>query len=138
MSARGLALAIVLATLASAGEAVPAPGQPAIERRIAITIDDLPWATLGEETPPTLGAYHAKLVAALKAGGAPVTGFVNDGKLVTGGKVDTTRVHLLREWLDAGASLGNHTQNHADLHAVGLDEYESQIMRGQTFLRPLL
>jgi hypothetical protein len=67
-----------------------------------------------------------------------VIGFVNEGKLVSAGRVDTTRVHLLRDWLDAGADLGNHTQEHADLHAVGLDEYESQIMRGETFLRPLL
>jgi peptidoglycan/xylan/chitin deacetylase (PgdA/CDA1 family) len=52
--------------------------------------------------------------------------------------VDTARVHLLRDWLDAGADLGNHGQDHADLHAVGLDEYESQILRGETFLRPLL
>jgi peptidoglycan/xylan/chitin deacetylase (PgdA/CDA1 family) len=116
---------------------VPAP-KPAIERRLAVTIDDLPWATLADETPPTLAPYHAKLMAALKAAQVPVIGFVNEGKLISGGKVDTARVHLLRDWLDAGAELGNHTQNHADLHAVGLDEYESQILRGETFLRPLL
>ena len=132
-----LALSGAAFAQAPAAPAAPAP-KPAIERRIAITIDDLPWATLGEATPPTLAEYHAKLIAALKAGNAPVIGFVNEGKLVSGGKVDTARVHLLRDWLDAGASLGNHTQNHADLHAVGMDEYESQIMRGETFLRPLL
>jgi len=132
------ALLLALLALSAHAATVPASDKPAVERRLAITIDDLPWATLGEETPPTLAPYHAKLMAALKAGGAPVVGFVNEGKLVTGGKVDTARVHLLRDWLDAGATLGNHTQNHADLHAVGLDEYESQIMRGETFLRPLL
>jgi peptidoglycan/xylan/chitin deacetylase (PgdA/CDA1 family) len=128
---------LALATAAAAAAPAPAPAKP-VERRIAITIDDLPWATLGEETPPTLAEYHAKLMAALKAGGAPVVGFVNEGKLVSGGRVDTARVHLLRDWLDAGAELGNHTQNHADLHEVGLEEYESQVMRGETFLRPLL
>ncbi|MEO8160727.1 MAG: polysaccharide deacetylase family protein [Arenimonas sp.] len=139
MSARGTLLLVLLAACAGAqAESGPAAAKPAIDRRIAITIDDLPWASLGEETPPTLAEYHPKLMAALKAGGAPVIGFVNEGKLVASGKVDTARVHLLRDWLDAGAELGNHTQNHADLHAVGLDEYESQILRGETFLRPLL
>jgi peptidoglycan/xylan/chitin deacetylase (PgdA/CDA1 family) len=138
MCARSLLLAACLLLPAAAfATTAPAPAKP-VERRIAITIDDLPWATLGDETPPTLLEYHAKLMAALKAGRAPVTGFVNEGKLVSGGKVDTARVHLLRDWLSAGADLGNHTQDHADLHAVGLDEYESQIMRGETFLRPLL
>jgi peptidoglycan/xylan/chitin deacetylase (PgdA/CDA1 family) len=136
------ALALLVAALAlvpglASADAAIATTKP-VERRIAITIDDLPWGTLGDETPPTLYEYHAKLMAALKAGQAPVTGFVNEGKLVSGDKVDTARVHLLRDWLDAGADLGNHTQSHADLHAVGMDEYESQIMRGETFLRPLL
>jgi peptidoglycan/xylan/chitin deacetylase (PgdA/CDA1 family) len=133
------ALALLLSMLSvQALAATPAVPDKPVERRIAITIDDLPWATLGDEAPPTLAEYHARLMAALKAGGAPVTGFVNEGKLVSHGKVDTSRVHLLRDWLDAGATLGNHTQNHADLHAVGMEEYESQIMRGETFLRPLL
>ena len=141
MSLRG-ALALLLCCAATGAGAVdatvPPADEPVVERRIAITIDDLPWATLGEDTPPTLAEYHARLMAALAAGKAPVVGFVNEGKLVSGGKVDTARVHLLRDWLDAGAELGNHGQNHADLHAVGLDEYESQILRGETFLRPLL
>jgi peptidoglycan/xylan/chitin deacetylase (PgdA/CDA1 family) len=139
MTLRAAALLLALFAGAALAAATPAAReQKPVDRRIAITIDDLPWATLGDETPPTLSEYHAKLMAALKAGGAPVTGFVNEGKLVSGGKVDTARVHLLRDWLSAGADLGNHTQDHADLHAVGLDEYESQIMRGETFLRPLL
>jgi peptidoglycan/xylan/chitin deacetylase (PgdA/CDA1 family) len=134
-----LALALLaLCTGAGADEGkAPAP-KAAVERRIAISIDDLPWASMGEETPATLAEYHPRLMAALKAGNAPVIGFVNEGKLVSGGKVDTARVHLLRDWLEAGADLGNHTQDHADLHAVGLDEYEAQILRGETFLRPLL
>jgi peptidoglycan/xylan/chitin deacetylase (PgdA/CDA1 family) len=137
LRAAALLLALVAGVAAAATTPAAKESRP-VERRIAITIDDLPWATLGDETPPTLFEYHAKLMAALKAGGAPVTGFVNEGKLVSGGKIDTARVHLLRDWLAAGAALGNHTQDHADLHAVGLEEYESQIMRGETFLRPLL
>ena len=140
MSLRGALALLLVAAATGAGAATPPPpdAKADVERRHAITIDDLPWATLGEETPPTLAPYHAKLMAAIAAAKAPVVGFVNEGKLVSGGKVETARVHLLRDWLDAGAELGNHTQDHADLHAVGLEEYESQVMRGETFLRPLL
>jgi peptidoglycan/xylan/chitin deacetylase (PgdA/CDA1 family) len=121
-----------------AARTTPVEKVATIDRRIAITIDDLPWATLGDEAPPYLDEYHARLIAALTAAHVPVIGFVNEGKLVSGDKVDTNRVHLLREWTKAGFDLGNHTQSHADLHAVGLEAYESDILRGETFLRPLL
>ena len=129
------ALALLTPTPAPAQDTPPAPSP---KREIAITIDDLPWATMGEETPATLAQFHPRLIAAMKAAEAPVTGFVNEGKLVSGGKVDTSRVHLLKDWLDAGLDLGNHTYAHADLHAVGLEEYEADILRGEVFLRPLL
>lgn len=129
------ALLLLLAPVAAAQEPLSAPPP---KREIAITIDDLPWATLGEATPPTLAEFHPRLIAAMKAADAPVTGFVNEGKLVSGGKVETARVHLLKDWLDAGFELGNHSYSHADLHAVGLIEFESDILRGEVFLRPLL
>ena len=90
------ALAIVagVAALASAADTKPAETpKPAIERRIAITIDDLPWATLGDETPPTLAPYHAKLMAALKAEKVPVIGFVNMGSAAgSAARVDRQRL----------------------------------------------
>lgn len=107
-------------------------------RQIAVTIDDLPWATLGDATPATLAQSHPRLIAAMKEAGIPIIGFVNEGKLVSGEKIDTSRVHLLKEWVDAGFDLGNHSYGHADLHAVGLEAYESDILRGEVFLRPLL
>ena len=95
-------LALALLALGMAAAAEPGPravaAKPTIERQLAITIDDLPWASMGEETPPTLAEFHPRLMAALKAGNAPVIGFVNEGKLVSGGKVDTARVHLLPAW----------------------------------------
>jgi len=130
------ALTLMGPVMASAHE--EPQSEPAPKREIAITIDDLPWATLGEETPATLAVFHPRLIAAMKKADAPVTGFVNEGKLVSGGKVDTARVHLLKDWLDAGLDLGNHTYSHADLHAVGLEDYEADILHGEVFLRTLL
>jgi hypothetical protein len=61
--ARAAVLLCLLAHGAAGADAARAESASRIERRIAITIDDLPWATLGDETPPTLAEYHAKLMA---------------------------------------------------------------------------
>lgn len=112
------------------------------DRRIAITVDDLPWAGLGSHPPripaPELLAGHHRLVAAIRAADAPVTGFVNEIKLEVDGEVVPERLQMLRDWLDAGAQLGNHTHGHVDLHAVGLPAYQDDILKGERQLRPLL
>lgn len=141
----GLSLA---AFAACAEPAATRPAEPrAIDRRIVITIDDLPWVSFGDanETPvegksipPQVQEAHARLMAAIRKEAVPTIGFVNEGKLLVGDRVDTARVHLLRDWLDAGADLGNHTYGHVDLHNVGLEAYEGEILRGELFLRPLL
>ncbi|WP_374472352.1 polysaccharide deacetylase family protein [Arenimonas sp.] len=112
------------------------------DRRIAITVDDLPWASLGDGAGRPLDAamreHHAMLMAALRAGGDPVIGFVNEGKLGFEGASREERIAMLRDWLDAGAELGNHTRGHVDLHAVGLEAYQADILAGEQVLRPLL
>lgn len=108
------------------------------DRRIALTIDDLPWQRLGERAEPELGTQHARLIVALRQANVPVVGFVNEGKLEVDGQVQPARVQMLRDWLDAGFELGNHTFSHVSLHAVDLDTYEQDILRGEVVLRPLL
>lgn len=135
---RGCLLALVATGIVTPAFATPSAPEVTVQRRIAITIDDLPWASLGDAAPEQLELYYARLIAAMREAKAPVTGFVNEGKLLSNDKVETSRVHLLRDWLEAGMDLGNHTLSHSDLHAVGLEAYESEILRGETFLRPLL
>ncbi|HYM86397.1 MAG TPA: polysaccharide deacetylase family protein [Pseudoxanthomonas sp.] len=106
--------------------------------RIAVTIDDLPWARLDSITPPDLQARHRRLIAALKEVGVPGVGFVNENKLEVDGRVDPRRLEMLRDWLDAGYELGNHTYAHLDANAVSLDVYEKDILDGERQLRPLL
>ncbi len=108
------------------------------DRRIAVTIDDLPWARLGDVATPDLQARHEKLIASLKRADVPIVGFVNEKKLEVDGKVQPQRVAMLRDWLDAGFELGNHTYSHADLHAVGVDAYKQEILDGERQLRPLM
>jgi len=108
------------------------------DRRIVMTIDDLPWVQLpGISTAQALPG-HRRLIAAIKRAGIPVIGFVNEGKLEHDGQLQPERLAMLSDWLDAGATLGNHTYAHADLHAVGLPAYQDDILRGERQLRPLL
>ncbi len=118
--------------------AVPAPTAVALDRRIAITFDDLPWVMLRNEPPADLAARHARLVAALKEATVPAIGFVNEGLLYEGDTLRPERVQLLDDWLDAGLELGNHTRWHSDLNAVGAGEFEQDILDGERLLRPLL
>ncbi|MCC8362860.1 polysaccharide deacetylase family protein [Lysobacter sp. A6] len=144
MIARVAALACLLlwcalAPTAVAGGAKGKPKRtPEVDRRIAITIDDLPWQWAGRLHPDVFAARHAKLIAAVRASGVTGVGFVNEKELEVDGKVDPARVAMLREWLDAGWELGNHTWGHLDYHAVGLEAYEADVLKGERVLRPLL
>lgn len=109
-----------------------------VDRRIAITIDDLPWQRSGQVPISALPERHRQLMAQLRQAGVPVIGFVNEEKLVVDGQVQAERVAMLRDWLDAGFELGNHTYSHADLHVVGLAAFQDEILRGEQVLRPLL
>ncbi len=108
------------------------------DRRIAITIDDLPWQRIGHTPPADLAERHARLMTQLRQAGVPAVGFVNEGKLEADGQTQAQRVDMLRDWLDAGFELGNHTHGHLDLHEVGLAAFQQDILRGERVLRPLL
>jgi peptidoglycan/xylan/chitin deacetylase (PgdA/CDA1 family) len=116
------------------------------DRRMAVTFDDLPWASLDPNTPlpasgsvpPAISAAHARLLAKLLAAKVPAIGFVNTSRLLVHGQQQPDRVALLQAWLDAGLALGNHTASHVDLHAVGLAAYEQDILAGDVPLRALL
>ena len=108
------------------------------DRRIAITIDDLPWQRMDKTPAADLPLRHAQLMAQLKQAGVPVVGFVNEGKLEIDGQVQPARVAMLRDWREAGHELGNHTHGHLDLHAVGLPAFQQDILDGERTLRPLL
>jgi peptidoglycan/xylan/chitin deacetylase (PgdA/CDA1 family) len=129
----------VLAALCCAPAAVHAEGpQPAPDRRIAITIDDLPWQRMATTPPEALQARHDALMAQLRMAGVPVIGFVNEDKLEVDGEVQPVRVKMLEDWLDDGHELGNHTHGHVDAHAVGVPAFNEAILRGERILRPML
>lgn len=108
----------------------------AAQKRIAVTLDDLPF------TPPSLAlkdqrALTAKLLDALRRHRVPAIGFVNEDKLLVKGQVDA-RIGLLEAWLDAGMALGNHTFGHVGFQATPLPAYEDAVVRGEAVTRWLL
>lgn len=147
----GIAFASLLpatATLAqeAASTAAAVADVRAEGRRIAITFDDLPWASLDPGTPlpaqgtvpPRIVAESARLLRAIEDAGTPAIGFVNSARLLVHGQPQPDRLAMLDAWLDAGLELGNHTATHADLHAVGARAFEDDILACDQALRPLL
>lgn len=107
-------------------------------KTLSITFDDLPWTSLPKQAPPDLLERHQALVRSLRAARVPAVGFVNESKLYQGHERVPARVQMLRDWLDAGLALGNHTRDHVDLHTMSLAEYQRNILAGESVLRPLL
>jgi peptidoglycan/xylan/chitin deacetylase (PgdA/CDA1 family) len=106
-------------------------------REVAVTFDDLPLQGPPLETN-ALQEMTVRLLRSTKANRVPVFADVNEGKLYSGGKLDSRRVAILRMWLDAGAELGNHTYSHLSLKDHALAAVEQDLIRGETIIKQLL
>ncbi|MBA2627178.1 MAG: polysaccharide deacetylase family protein, partial [Gemmatimonadales bacterium] len=75
---------------------------------LAVTIDDVPWSG---DWPPGDGieSETRRMIDVLARHSAPVAVFINCRR-------DETSRRLIRAWLAAGATLGNHGTGHPDLH----------------------
>ena len=107
-------------------------------RTIAVTIDDLPTASVLGEDIESAERITADLLSALNRRRVPAIGFVNERKLQPSGTLVPRRVALLQKWIDAGLELGNHTFSHRDLHTTPLDEFQRDVLAGERVIRPLL
>jgi peptidoglycan/xylan/chitin deacetylase (PgdA/CDA1 family) len=116
----------------------PPETAPPTGREVAVTFDDLPVTSVAHADVASHRVITARLLASVLAHRVPAVGFVNEENLVSDGVTDPARVDLLREWLDAGLELANHTFSHADLHRVPVERYEEDIVRGEPVLRELL
>lgn len=105
---------------------------------MAITIDDLPTASvLGDEIGRAEKTTR-DLLAAITRAQVPAIGFVNERKLQASSKEHARRVALLQQWLDAGLELGNHTFSHPDLHYTELKAFQDEVLRGEIVTKRLL
>ena len=108
-------------------------------KKVAITIDDLPYATLGPNLTDVYEARQniASILESLKAHHVPVVAFVNEGKLQVNDQLDM-RIGLLEQWLDGGVELGNHTYSHANLNKTPLPEFEDEVIKGEVVTQRLM
>ena len=109
-----------------------------VTRMVAVTFDDLPFASVPTDEHAALEGMTSRLLKTLQGRGVPAVGFVNEAKLYREGSLDPLRVDLLRRWLAAGFELGNHTYSHPSLNRAPLADFESDVLRGEIVTRALM
>ena len=105
-------------------------------RTMAVTFDDLPYVNFGN------GVYiknartaTAKILSTLKKHKVRVVGFVNEDKLENSRE---ERIALLRQWIESGMILGNHTYSHPDFNSLTVEQFEAEITKGEVVTRQLM
>src|SRR5947207_9386342 len=106
-------------------------------RKMAVTIDDLPYAAVGESSLADARRATNRILAVLRNQHVPVVAFVNEGKLQVNGERDA-RTALLKQWVDAGMILGNHTYSHPDFNTLTIEQFEEEILKGEVVTRRLM
>jgi peptidoglycan/xylan/chitin deacetylase (PgdA/CDA1 family) len=131
-----MAQVLLILLLAFGGARSSQPQTP--RRAMAVTIDDLPYVN-SAQLEYLRGARRATddILRALKSHRAAAVGFVNEGKLQAAGEA-AARTALLKRWVDAGMTLGNHTYSHADFNALTAEQFQDEIVKGEVVTRKLM
>lgn len=107
-------------------------------RTVAVTFDDLPYVRMSDG--PYLASARtatAKILSTLKKHKVPTIGFVNEAQLDYGNDREA-RIGLLRDWVNNGMMLGNHTYAHPDFNQLTVAQFEEQIVKGDVVTRQLM
>jgi peptidoglycan/xylan/chitin deacetylase (PgdA/CDA1 family) len=110
-------------------------------KTVAITVDDLPYASgnareLGTADAKQAKEINQKILAALTRHHAPAIGFVNQQKVELLGLNPGTE--MLKQWTLGGFELGNHFYSHADANLLSVAQIEDEIARGERTFKPLM
>jgi peptidoglycan/xylan/chitin deacetylase (PgdA/CDA1 family) len=124
---------LLLATLVACTCAMAAA---APTKQIAVTIDDLPVASVNDIGADEQAEVTTALLTALKTFGVPAIGFVNEDRLYRNGHMDGG-IDQLTQWLDAGMELGNHNYGHVGLWAHSLADNQEAVVKGDVVTRRL-
>jgi peptidoglycan/xylan/chitin deacetylase (PgdA/CDA1 family) len=121
--------------------AAPGNEEPRVDRRVVVTVDDLPGAVPGSDNAmgnlPNLRQWNHGVVRALVKHHVPGIGFVIEKKLQVSGERDA-RAAILGEWIQAGLELGNHTYSHTHFNNTTLQQFEDETLRGEVVTKALL
>jgi peptidoglycan/xylan/chitin deacetylase (PgdA/CDA1 family) len=136
------AVAFVVMLASAPGQAPSAStDQPKQDRRIAITVDDLPGAVPGSDKAVgnlrDLQHYNRAIIKVLQEHNAPAVGLVIGNKMEVPGERDA-RAGILNEWVKAGFDLGNHTYSHLHFKDMTLEQFEDDTLRGDVVTRAVL
>src|SRR5882724_11222955 len=114
-------------------------GALAQNRTVAVTVDDLPYASVQAVSSSDAAVaieINRKILSALKRHHVPVTGFVIQKRVEELGLAAGTK--MLRGWTNGEFDLGNHTYSHPDINQLSPEQIEDEIIRGETSLVPLM
>ena len=107
-------------------------------RRMAVTIDDLPYVRIGDVAYlPNAERATKEILRALRKHKAPAIGFVNERQLDNAAERER-RIALLRQWVGAKMMLGNHTYSHPDFNRLTIEQFEEEITKGDVVTRELM
>ncbi|MFY0594282.1 polysaccharide deacetylase family protein [Roseivirga sp.] len=107
------------------------------QKRVCITIDDLPVVSYGMDSKEALLEVTEKLINNFQKHNIPAIGYVNENKLYTKGELNDFSVSLLEKWLASGYELGNHTFSHMDYHANSFATFSEDFLKGEKVIKPL-
>jgi len=127
-------LALIL--IALLGVSYSSAQAPQVHRTVALTFDDLPEALDGNNLVG-MQRNTPELLRTLKLHHAPAIGFANDAKLHAPVALES-RTAVLKQWVDAGMILGNHTYSHVRLFTTPLPKYEGEVLKGEVITRRLM
>lgn len=125
-----MAILLVLAlTVAATG---PATGHgQAVDRRVALTFDDLPMTGAGACDPAKVREVTRKLTAGLEARSIPAAGLASPGRACV---TEPLLRETLGRWREIGAVIGNHSATHPDLNETTIEAYLADVDRGQALI----
>jgi peptidoglycan/xylan/chitin deacetylase (PgdA/CDA1 family) len=92
---------------------------------VALTFDDLPAA--GTTDPAEAVSLNRAILESLAKHRAPAIGFVNEKKVAELGANQ-----VLEQWVRRGFDLGNHTFSHADLNDLTPEQFEQEVITGES------
>ena len=124
-----------LAIAAAIAPCVAAAQQPG--RTVALTFDDLPFASATEEgrrNEARALEANRRIQRPLRRHSIPAVGFVNESKAQALGPAGTA---ILRSWNRGTFALANHGFGHADSNDLTIAGIEQEIDRGERTIKPL-
>lgn len=111
-----------------------APTMASEQKRVAITIDDVPFSATTPITVEEAAALNRNILDTLKRHNVKAVGFVNEDRLLVPGQVDAG-IAILDAWLEAGMELGNHNFGHIGLWQSSLSENQEAVLKGEVLTR---